>query len=356
MVAALMHARTPELRLIAGFVLAVLLTSGCGGQGAPAALPVEDDFSDCSAGWSTDEDESVSPSCAGGEYRVLMEEPPWLNSRIFFDAASKAMSVEVDATSEFGPRNAAWGVGCWASQEQGYLFAVSPRADWIIWKVDLAGAQRLTMLAESEVDAIPGFSDRGRLRGECLGRGADRPTLLALFMNGKRIVVTQDRVGHPSFSGFGLVVVSTEGGAEVRFDDFAARELTEAEVVRVLTAPTQEGSTTTGSQPPETELCTKAGIRYAGTTPEGAEVCFTLTPDGTELLESGYSFVGASGCQDMAEGAIRSDYPGTVDSSGHFETPEGLTATIRGDEASGVFADSDICPGKEFSWSARRRP
>lgn len=103
-------------------------------------------------------------------------------------------------------------------------------------------------------------------------------------------------------------------------------------------------------------LCKRDGIRYAGTTAEGAEVCFTLTLDGRELVETGFSFVGASSCPDGAEGTVLSGYRGTIDPAGHFEIPEGLTATIYGVRASGVFEDSDICPGKKFEWSARRAP
>jgi hypothetical protein len=114
--------------------------------------------------------------------------------------------------------------------------------------------------------------------------------------------------------------------------------------------------TGTSTSPVAEELCTMSGVRYAGTTREGAEVCFTLSGDGVDLLESGWSFVQASGCPDQAEGTTHSDYPGSVDASGHFENPDGFSGTVRGATASGVFEDATICPGKTFNWTARRAP
>src|SRR5437867_4293696 len=46
---------------------------------------------------------------------------------------------------------------------------------------------------------------------------------------------------------------------------------------------------------PDPVVCKEDGIRYAGTTAQGAEVCLTVSRDGTELVETGFSFVRASG-------------------------------------------------------------
>jgi len=106
----------------------------------------------------------------------------------------------------------------------------------------------------------------------------------------------------------------------------------------------------------EVVACKEDGIRYIGTTPEGAEVCLTVSSNGRELVETGFSFVRASGCPNGVLGAAHGDSPAAVDPSGHVESSNGLTATIRGAKASGVFADSEICPGKKFKWSAQREP
>ena len=105
----------------------------------------------------------------------------------------------------------------------------------------------------------------------------------------------------------------------------------------------------------EVVACKEDGIRYIGTTPEGAEVCLTVSSNGRELVETGFSFVRGSGCPNGDRGAVHDDSPAAVDRSGHVES-KGLTATIRGAKASGVFADPEICRGKKFKSTAHRAP
>ena len=100
-------------------------------------------------------------------------------------------------------------------------------------------------------------------------------------------------------------------------------------------------------------LCNKSGLRYAGTTAEGAEVCFTLSPDRREWLEIGVSFVAASRCPRSSTGTRRTNGPLPFTAPGRLAM-DGFAATVRGDEASGVFSDEDICGRKTFKWTARR--
>jgi hypothetical protein len=106
------------------------------------------------------------------------------------------------------------------------------------------------------------------------------------------------------------------------------------------------------------ELCSKPGIRYAGTTSEGAEVCFTLTRDHSAWAEIGFKFIRASGCAAGSSSATGQSY---------YEGPEPLTdprrivafsfaATIDGLRAAGTLGDPKVCGSKKFTWSARRKP
>jgi len=107
----------------------------------------------------------------------------------------------------------------------------------------------------------------------------------------------------------------------------------------------------------EVVACKEEGIRYVGTSPEGAEVCFTVSSDGREVIETGLSLVRASACPSGELGGVYGNSPAIVDSFGHFfDSGTGLRATIRGAEASGVFAAAEICAGKTFRWTARRAP
>ena len=113
-------------------------------------------------------------------------------------------------------------------------------------------------------------------------------------------------------------------------------------------------------EPIEAKLCTKPGIRYAGTTAQGAEVCFTLTQDRSRWVEIGFRFDRASGCPheagtDSATGKTYFEGPGTLTGPGRI-TVGGFTATIRGPQASGVLGDSEVCGSKTFEWNARRTP
>ena len=74
------------------------------------------------------------------------------------------------------------------------------------------------------------------------------------------------------------------------------------------------------------------------------------------MIETSFSFVPASGCPNRAVGNVYSDFTDAVDASGLVHNPDGLTATIRGQNASGVFEDPGICPGKKFHWRARSQP
>ena len=349
----------PERLLIIRFVLAASLLSGCAGSSHPSGLPVEDDFSNCSTGWSTDSDEFVSLSCTDGGYRVLIKNPVRpQNARIFFSKGVESLSVATDATRRAGPQTVGsdeflvYGVGCWRSQVQGYVFLISADGAWGIEKITSGTSTPITLAESKGSGALPPLAKTNRIRGAC-GGGGSKPTTLALYVNGKRVVVTTDRAGFDVFRGFGFFVYSSKQGTDVRFDNLVANELTESEAGGLRTASQAANEP---AKPAKAKLCKDSGIRYAGRTVQGAEVCFTLSPDGSALIETGFSFVGASGCAQDAEGTAYSDYPGTVEPSGRIVNPDGLTATIHGGRASGVFADSEICPGKKFTFTARRQP
>lgn len=147
-------------------------------------------------------------------------------------------------------------------------------------------------------------------------------------------------VGTPVVVGLAVVVV---GLAATALPRDSSREL--------AVDPPGRQPDTVGAE----DLCKRDGIRYAGTTDEGAEVCFTLDPDGTAWIEIGFSFVSASGCPNDGTGTTYIEGPIPVDASGRIDLP-GFEAMIRGSAASGVLEDSEICPGRNFEWSARRAP
>ncbi len=110
--------------------------------------------------------------------------------------------------------------------------------------------------------------------------------------------------------------------------------------------------------------CTEPGIHYVGNAGfvGNIEVCFTLSPDRTQLVETGWRFVRPSGCPNVVPGTImQNSSSAEVDTSGHFNDDSGLIGTIRRptsvfSTASGVLADTFYCPGQKFQWTAHRVP
>jgi len=107
------------------------------------------------------------------------------------------------------------------------------------------------------------------------------------------------------------------------------------------------GSGRNNAAPP---WCEKPGIRYAGVTAPGVEVCFTLTSDARTWREIGYRFIRGKGCP----GSPGPNYfPGpSVGSGPELVIEENFTARIRGARASGIIENSYFCKGKKFKWSA----
>ena len=59
---------------------------------------------------------------------------------------------------------------------------------------------------------------------ECVA-SPDAPIVLTLGVNGEALVRAEDEETTRGFDGFGIIVDTTEGGAEALFDDFVGTEL-----------------------------------------------------------------------------------------------------------------------------------
>lgn len=104
----------------------------------------------------------------------------------------------------------------------------------------------------------------------------------------------------------------------------------------------------TSARPPR---CKEPGIRYAGKTASGVEVCFTLSPDAKTWREIAYHYLRKRGCPGPGQGIY---IPTVGEGSGPGRIIfDDFAARIRGLRASGFIADELFCNGKRFTWSAR---
>lgn len=363
---------------------AALLASGCGGgsdtssDGSSGETPrgsdvfVEDDFSDPASGWPKDDDDSVLVAYADDGYRILMKEPGPRDARLTFGSGDEpvnveAVSVEADATERAGPYTTRGteefefhGVACWGATGEsdrlqfGYKFVLTPEGHYGILKDD--EGDQLAVLTEGDGD-FGGYGATRRIRGECVA-GGDRATSLVLYVDERKIADASDPDGPDRFPAIGLTVETSEAGTDVFFDNVLARNPSAPRPSPFVPTidPFPETRIDTSSAPVSSGLCKKEGIRYSGLTAEGGEACFTLTRNRRTLLEVGYTFVPAHGCPDGASGTRYSEGAGGPALTGDQVRSSGFTGTIKGDEASGVLQDWDICKERTFAWQARRVP
>jgi hypothetical protein len=191
---------------------------------APADVVFAEDFSAGCANWSTDRDYLVALSCREGGYHVLVRRPvrPQV-SRVFPGWSQRRMSVEADAVL-LRPRRGEMelhGVSCWTSPKLGYFFVLDPAGFFVIAREDQEAGRVKVLKKGKTMRALTGIGVRNRITGECTA-GVDGVSL-ALYVNGDRVAVARDHEGPRSFSAFGLYVVTSEPGTEVRFDDVLVR-------------------------------------------------------------------------------------------------------------------------------------
>jgi len=193
-----------------------------------SGLPLSDDFSTPSGRWSTDETSAVSLAYVDGTYRMRIKQPSRQWSLFPLLAPTSTVRVTASATQVAGSPGLEVGVVCYAEENAGYLFAVSPFGAWAILR-ETPGD--LVTVAHGTADFSFG---RGQpdvaLTADCAGDPQRAATLLALTVNGQLVVRVREESGLGDFSIIGVYARDKLGPAELRFDDFAAEELTGADL------------------------------------------------------------------------------------------------------------------------------
>ncbi|MGH3033137.1 MAG: hypothetical protein ACRDON_01090 [Gaiellaceae bacterium] len=187
-----------------------------------AGLPLRDDFSNPASGWATAEEGFVVLKYEAGGYRMRLRAggPQWSLFRT--GEQVDGIAVAASARKEAGPQSTAFGVACYAGGENGYVFVLSPQGGYEILKE--GGPELLRVLEEGPAPPLGAGGKPVRLDATCVG-SKDGAARLTFEANGRRVATVRDPRGLETFTTVGFYVFAGEAGADVVFDDLAAREL-----------------------------------------------------------------------------------------------------------------------------------
>jgi hypothetical protein len=241
--------------------------SACAGT-SPVELPYQDDFSSDDCEWKTQEDERVSLGCADGAYRVLVKNnAEWYSSHVRLQDPVDGVRVEADATVR--NRGGVFGVACWGTDErERYSFLVTPRQEYAI-RHEIGDGLANTVKSGKDRRLAPGSGTR-RIRGDCATDGD--VTVLTLYVDGTKVAATTQQPSIQDFAAVGVDVNEAANGAEVVFDNFAARHLSTAELGRAREEARAWGEAVCGAYESfrhklETSISHAEGVMYPSDDP-----------------------------------------------------------------------------------------
>jgi uncharacterized RDD family membrane protein YckC len=188
---------------------------------------MQDDFSDPTSGWDNDVFKEGETVYGEGAYRILVKnERLQMWSNIVLEPRREAVRLNVEATQLAGTSGDLVGARCYTDVDSntGYIVGISSAERGGIVLGFRGDDYRLLESSGEAVDAISPLREENQLRVECVA-SPDGPTVLTLAVNGEFIVRGEDDTGGRNFDAIGLFVDTTEGGAEVLFDDIVVTEL-----------------------------------------------------------------------------------------------------------------------------------
>jgi uncharacterized RDD family membrane protein YckC len=191
-------------------------------------IVVQDDFSDPSSGWpSGPVDGTAEVGYGNGTYRIVVDQPQIVWSDGWAGQKRDALRVDVEATQLAADGADLVGVTCYSDfdAQVGYYVGVAPAQQGYAVYAFQGDDYRLMESANDAVDGVGPLGEENELRVECLAL-PQGPTLVTLAVNGEPVVLAEDDdTTTGGFDGVGLFVDTSQGGAEVIFDDFVATEL-----------------------------------------------------------------------------------------------------------------------------------
>jgi uncharacterized RDD family membrane protein YckC len=188
---------------------------------------LQDSFSDPTSGWGEEVFVEGETDYAEGAYRILVKaERLQMWSDIVLEPTRPSLRLDVDSTQLTGGSGDLVGVRCYTDVDAnvGYAVAIAPADQGYVVLAFEGDDFRLLESSGETVSAVRPIREENELRVECLA-SPDGSTVLTLAVNGEALVRAEDETGGNEFDGFGLLVDTTEGGAEALFDDVVVTEL-----------------------------------------------------------------------------------------------------------------------------------
>jgi hypothetical protein len=200
---------------LVALVMAGLACSTGGG------LPLKDDFSSSSSGWSTSSGTEGAVEYSGDRYVISVLENNWILWGLSDEKGLSNLHIEITATDAIPDEHAGFGIVCHYQDDANfYYLGIGADSFYTIAKFEADEATAIVGDGWMESDKITANADSYRIGADC-GNGS-----LALYVDGELI----DSASDTTFSKgqVGVFALSADTGtAEVHFDDFLASALEE---------------------------------------------------------------------------------------------------------------------------------
>lgn len=194
----------------------------------PGDLLFVEDFSDPSGGWGSDVVANGEYGYEDDAYRIFVKPAARQLSRHIGGKRFDGLMLEIQATLVAGTNGDALGILCYTdiASDEGYMLAIYPADQGHAIYSFRGDSYQLLEEGDGPIEGIRPVGEPNDLEVQCAHiPGGPGPNFLKLLVNGREVAYTFDEQLTRGFDAFGMVVDTTEGGAEGRFDDFAATEL-----------------------------------------------------------------------------------------------------------------------------------
>ena len=175
----------------------------------------QDDFSDSTSGWSTAVFEEGEAGYVEGAYRIFAKQAGRQVSSEIEGPKVRGLRLEFEATQLAGTSGDRVGARCFTDvgSDAGYILGIAPAEQGYFIAAFRGDDFRLVASSGEGVDAVLPQGEENELRVECVA-SPDAPIVLTLGVNGEALVRAEDEETTRGFDGFGIIVDTTEGGAE----------------------------------------------------------------------------------------------------------------------------------------------